>query len=708
MRQGESPWSVAGAGAAAARRLVASAAAPEADLLRSLSRPAELASLASRAAGGGTSAVEYEVTHLTGDGPGAVLERPRPPDETLHFAAAGLRVEVATWPATSPDVATSHELSESTVLGGRPVRLSGDVPGWSYRGSAVLNPGFLTDRSRSLEVLLSLGTAPWSPSHRDTLMLTRALRVLSGVATDTGLPILSLTSPAAPTSEAVGTTRGDGSGEKVRSPFAPCVRLAIGLDADRPASRLAFEMAATQFASENGLSLRLSDRRTGRIRGEWFAITPFVPAHYKARRDELFGWAADDVPAEAVPVTALGPARVGSTQTLCRWLERSNVGCLGASVTVLQDIAFINLLLPVAPARAGERPGAATATRAVDGLGRIASRCGLTTEQRTHREGHAQKTIDIRPVADYLLLAGSPVPCTFERRQKSGLPTRFPIWVAWDMPPHGVETADVLRSVTEALGAHAAVDVAFARSRRGERGRLQGRAKLSVVPSGPSSQRLRPGRAHRDARRDGRPGAGHGGAAARRPARHPGRGRPPAGGLARTVAGPPGRGHLTAAPLRALTSGQHACPQTDGRPAGGVRPARPTPRLLVRPPRPPPASPPRAAVSTASARSGSVSGSRTSNRVSPGTRLDPQVAAVALDDDALRDVEAEAGALADRLGGEERLEDPLARAPAARPARCRRSRPTTQSLVARRPHRQRARRRPSRRSRCRSGSSTPG
>jgi len=492
VRQQGDQWSVSGAGAAAARWLGVTDGTPEAELLRGLSRPAELASLASRAAGGGTSAVEYEVTHLTGDGPGAVLERPRPPDETLHFAAAGLRVEVATWPASSPDVATNHELSESTVLGGRPVRLSGDVPGWSYRGSAVLNPGFLTDRSRSLEVLLSLGSAPWSPSYRDTLMLTRALRELSGVATETGLPILSLTSPAAPTSEAVGTTRGDGSGEKVRSPFAPCVRVAIGLDADRPESRLAFETAMTAFAAENGLSLRLSDRRTGRLRGEWFAITPFVPAHYKARRDELFGWAADDVPAEAVPVTALGPARVGSTQTLCRWLERSNVGCLGASVTVLQDIAFINLLLPVAPARAGERPGAATATRAVDGLGRIASRCGLTTEQRTHHREGAQKAIDIRPVADYLLLAGSPVPCTFERRQKSGLPTRFPIWVAWDMPPSGVETADVLRSVTEALGAHAAVDVAFARSRRGERGRLLGRAKLSVVPSGGTSQRLRP------------------------------------------------------------------------------------------------------------------------------------------------------------------------------------------------------------------------
>ena len=40
-----------------------------------------------------------------------------------------------------------------------------------------------------------------------------------------------------------------------------------------------------------------------------------------------------------------------------------------------------------------------------------------------------------------------------------------------------------------------------------------------------------------------------------------------------------------------------------------------------------------------------------------GLRLDADVAAVVLRDDALDDVEAEAGAEPDRLGGEERLED---------------------------------------------------
>ena len=47
-------------------------------------------------------------------------------------------------------------------------------------------------------------------------------------------------------------------------------------------------------------------------------------------------------------------------------------------------------------------------------------------------------------------------------------------------------------------------------------------------------------------------------------------------------------------------------------------------------------------------------------RVSPGLENDPQVAVVSFDRDPPGDVQPEPGALADGLGGEERLEDPLA------------------------------------------------
>ena len=55
---------------------------------------------------------------------------------------------------------------------------------------------------------------------------------------------------------------------------------------------------------------------------------------------------------------------------------------------------------------------------------------------------------------------------------------------------------------------------------------------------------------------------------------------------------------------------------------------------------------------------GGVAGSRDPEAGVAGHRLDRQVAVVLVDDDPPRDVQAQAGALADRLGGEERLEDP--------------------------------------------------
>ena len=58
-----------------------------------------------------------------------------------------------------------------------------------------------------------------------------------------------------------------------------------------------------------------------------------------------------------------------------------------------------------------------------------------------------------------------------------------------------------------------------------------------------------------------------------------------------------------------------------------------------------------------------------------GPGVDADVAVVLLDDDAPGDVQAKPGALADGLGGEERLEDARRARPRGCPDRCRRSRP---------------------------------
>ena len=92
-----------------------------------------------------------------------------------------------------------------------------------------------------------------------------------------------------------------------------------------------------------------------------------------------------------------------------------------------------------------------------------------------------------------------------------------------------------------------------------------------------------------------------------------------------------------------------------------------------------------------------------------GHRLHRQVAVVLLDHDPPGDVQPEAGALPDRLGGEERFEDAPDDVVRDARDRCRRRPPRRCSRRrARGADGQRAVRRPSPATRCRSGSSTPG
>ena len=83
-------------------------------------------------------------------------------------------------------------------------------------------------------------------------------------------------------------------------------------------------------------------------------MLPPDPARYLERKGELFGWAPEGVPAAAQLVTFVGPARIGSSAAIAADLLARNVGILAVSEVSMQEIAFINLALPLAPARIGK------------------------------------------------------------------------------------------------------------------------------------------------------------------------------------------------------------------------------------------------------------------------------------------------------------------------------------------------------------------
>lgn len=453
------------------------------------SRPTELAQFAAETGAGERAEVDYRVAHttrllpalslMTGSAPASPLlpGRRLPLGNVSMFAAAGLAASVCSWPSTvgpGPDeVDAPHTTDDGRFRAAR----------------TVLNPGFLPDALSQVELLLTLGKPPWNPSLRDCLMLTRMTSLLVDLAARAG-SILFLHSPVAPVVDLPKSLRGDGSGEMTRDPQGPCIRLGVGLEGHGPGrravegpgalSRLGFEDAVARLAVENGLGLKLADRRVDRVRGEWFTIRRFDRDRYRAARDAEFAEVSAQAPRRAVVLTVVGPARAGMTRTVVSSLRHRGVGLLAMSTTELQGVGFDSLFLPVAqPGAAGPFDDSLGWSEGMAAIGRL---CGIATPQADHPEEHLPD--------GYALMVSELMACRFPHtsRQtgaaKDGR-TPYPLWVSWDTPAHELDTASVITALTASLTARTAShELLYAHSRLVGQDRVRGRAKCSIVLGG--------------------------------------------------------------------------------------------------------------------------------------------------------------------------------------------------------------------------------
>jgi len=434
-----------------------------------LSRPAELAYIAARAAAGGASAVEFRVRHVAGSRPtGAPADLGEQPDEAVRFCTAGIETAAAVWPSPEPP-GTDEMVSVRDVRGA--VTADG---GLSWTGSAVLNPAFLYGSARRTEILVSFGDRAWAPSYRDTRMLTWIISQLANAAVEcTAGPITLLHTPVSPFREAVGSNRGDGSGELVRPVQGPCLRMLISVDPAEPPRRLMFEERVHAFAVENGLGLRIADRRANRIRGEWFKVHDFDRELFESRRDGLFD-TPDDVPTTAFVLTVVGPARVGSTLAVVRALEASNIGVLTYASESLAEMSLAHILVPIAPPRlprvVGEQPSAEPLE---DGLKRIASDCGLTPRSST--EG--RDSVDFTPALGYKALRSEPVQLDLSAGQSEP----FAVWIACDLPFRPATDVHASELILQVLREKfTTASLSYLRWSRTPSDRMRARAKFAI------------------------------------------------------------------------------------------------------------------------------------------------------------------------------------------------------------------------------------
>lgn len=197
---------------------------------------------------------------------------------------------------------------------------------------------------------------------------------------------------------------------------------------------------------------------------------------YTARKASLFGWAGDSVPAMVQLLTFVGPARVGSSAAIAADLLSRNVGLLAVSEASMQEIAFLNLVVPLAPARVGRSRLSSTCLSIADGLGQTASECGLTRRQAVR----AKSRIATSAAADYRLLRTGPMR---PRIKETASANDHPVWLSWGLPVSSAPPDVAELVVAQLREAHDRVvdaRIDYYRARVLPDGRVTGRAKITV------------------------------------------------------------------------------------------------------------------------------------------------------------------------------------------------------------------------------------
>jgi hypothetical protein len=377
----------------------------------------------------------------------------------LATQAGGVGFRLHTWSPVTPGHGAAGVTAEQVNPG-------------VFDGSVVINPDFLYDSTHSTEILLTLGHEPWQPDYADSLMITSAYKAMTAAAGDE-VPILFLQSPVAPFKDPPPRYRADGSGEAPRVSNGLALRMLIGLDSGNPRKRLALVRKIAWVAAEHGMGLQVTDRRFGRVRGEWWSVMRHEPDIYQRKKTEMYGWAPAGLPEAAQLLTFVGPARIGSSASIASDLLARNVGVLSVSEASLQEIAFINIVTPIAPARTIPGPAAGECLPVAAGLGALARDCGLTRR----RGARARSPIADTPACDYQLLRTGPV--TLRIAEST---VYRPIWTSWETPLVHDETGrtiDVPELVLRYLRVAGRVD--YCRARMSPTGQVRGRAKISAA-----------------------------------------------------------------------------------------------------------------------------------------------------------------------------------------------------------------------------------
>jgi hypothetical protein len=356
----------------------------------------------------------------------------------------------------------SPALEVHNVVAGDP-----EQHGPAFYGLAHPNPSFLYRGVDELEILIEIpsdpGTTALNEGHRigDALTLGEAVMKVSSVAAAHDLPLMLVQSPMAapPAAE-----------HPWPLPQSPGVRFGIAMPSGGVEDQLEIYREVHRWAEDMGCALHIGDRRGDGRRGLWHQLTVGDRSRYESRVSALPR--STEGLESVIPVTFVGPARVGTTAAIMKYLAAHRVPVLSVSVTPLENMAFINLLVGLAKGRGNPFSPAAYGSAAeiltLIGTLRLAGSATSDEEQR--------KVIAAAP-QDYRACVGRVIDVAPLDRNKRVL------WASWQFPeetgaPH--MAISQLRTAAEQELGDGTVSVQYVVCRRGDAQDLRGRCKLSV------------------------------------------------------------------------------------------------------------------------------------------------------------------------------------------------------------------------------------
>ena len=373
--------------------------------------------------------VEFEVHHVV-DRPGRLLEllqneeQPACFLETMSSGANGSGVVVGTRLDDTPESLWIRDRGS----GADPlIQVTVDELGYHFRGVARPNLTFLYEAATRLEGIIAVEDEPRTATHANTLMVKDLIDEITRIASEHGnAPLLSIQCPVQRPVE----SNVEPGQRKMPASSSLSIRFAIALDEPSVAMRMSLATRIADYCEKWGHRMWLSDTRPGHRVGNWFSIRTRSRADAELRTKWTDHF--DDRVNCVLPLTFVGPARVGSTHAIVSFLRQFDaIGILGCSITALDDLAFIHFQLALYERAIVARRTLPTTLASSDGESPLSH----LTDILTRFLGSPLPVLDrevsselIDRAGDYQTLAGPVSHYTPAPRER-----QMAVWVSWQM-----------------------------------------------------------------------------------------------------------------------------------------------------------------------------------------------------------------------------------------------------------------------------------